>query len=56
MMCILTNYVICVPLTDKSADTLVITYVTEVYCLFGGSRKSPYQIMEVNSKTLHFQK
>ena len=51
----LTNYVICVPLTDKSADTVVSVYLREVYCRIGGSRKS-YLTIKVCSKPHYFQK
>ena len=50
-----TNYVICSPPTDKSADAIVSAYLKEVYCTLGGSRKS-YMTMEVSSKLTFFQR
>ena len=38
MIWMLTHYVICIPLKDKSVDTEVIAYLREVYCQIGGSR------------------
>ena len=35
----LTNYIICIPIPDKSSDTVVNAYLREVYCTFGGSQK-----------------
>ena len=34
-----TNYALCTPLSDKSADTVVNTYVKEVYCWLLWSQK-----------------
>ena len=45
----LTTYVICVPLTDQSADTVVSAYIRDVFCWFGGCRKS-YLVVEVSLK------
>ena len=39
MMCMLTNSVICVPIQDKSAGTVVSAYLKEVYFIFDGSGK-----------------
>ena len=39
MICMLNNYVICIPIPDKSADTVANVYLKEVYCRFGGSTK-----------------
>ena len=39
MIWMLTYYVICVTLTDKSANTIASAYLKEVYCLLGESRK-----------------
>ena len=39
VMCMLTKYVICIPLTDKYVDTVVSQDLGEVYCRLGGSRK-----------------
>ena len=50
----LTNYVICIPILDKSADIVVNAYLKEVYCRFGG-RKRFCQIMEVNLKFIIFR-
>ena len=33
------DYVVCIPLTDKSAYTVVRTYLKDIYCRFRGSRK-----------------
>ena len=35
VICMFTNYVICVPLVDKSAP-VVNAYLKEIYCRFGG--------------------
>ena len=35
--CMLTNYVMCIPLLNKSADVVVNASLTETYCRFGGS-------------------
>ena len=35
----LMNNVMCLPLNDKSANTVVNAYSREVYCRFGGSLK-----------------
>ena len=32
----LTNYLLCIPLIDKSADTVVSAYVKEMNCGFEG--------------------
>ena len=39
MIYMLTIYIICIPITDKSADTVVNAYLKEVYCRFRGSWK-----------------
>ena len=39
MICILTNNVICASLVEKSADTVVNTYLKELYCRFGRSHR-----------------
>ena len=39
VMCMLTNYVICVPLTNKSTATILKADLREVYCRIVGSRK-----------------
>ena len=39
VICMLTNYVICVPLIDKFADIAVSAYLREVYCRLGGIGK-----------------
>ena len=39
MICMLTYYIMCVPLVDKSADTVVNVYLKEIYCRFGGRQK-----------------
>ena len=36
---ILMNYVMCVPVVDKSANTVVNTYLREVYCRLRGRQK-----------------
>ena len=35
--CMLTNYVMCIPLVDKSADTVVSAYLKNIYCRLRGS-------------------
>ena len=35
----LTGFVLCAPLKSKKAKEIVQTYLDEVYCRFGGSRK-----------------
>ena len=32
VVCMLTTYVMCTPLIDKSADTAVLTYLKDIYC------------------------
>ena len=39
VICMLTSYVMCIYLADKSADTVVGTSLNNIYCEFGGSRK-----------------
>ena len=34
MNCMLTNYVMCLPLVDKSADVVVNTYFREINCRY----------------------
>ena len=55
VICVLTNYVICVPLVEKSADTVVNTYLKEIYRRFGGSWKKLSDIGSY-SKTCNFEK
>ena len=38
-MFMLTNYVKCIPMADKSAETVMSTYLKDIYCRLGGSRK-----------------
>ena len=37
--CMLTGYTWCIPIADKSAETIVRAYIREVYSKYGGSRK-----------------
>ena len=37
VICMLTNYVICIPIPDKSQDIVVNAHLKDVYCRFGGS-------------------
>ena len=39
VICMLTGYTWCVPIADKSAETIVRAYIKEVYSKYGGSRK-----------------
>ena len=39
VVCILTNFVICVPLTGKSAEKVEGAYLREVYCRLHRSRQ-----------------
>ena len=39
VICMLTGYTCCIPIPDKSAETIVKTYIREVYSKYGGSRK-----------------
>ena len=39
LICMLTNYVKCVPIPDKSKDIVVNAILKEVYCRFGGRQK-----------------
>ena len=39
VICMLTGYMWCVPIPDKSAETVVKAYVKEIYNHFGGSRR-----------------
>ena len=39
VICMLSGYTWCVPIPDKSAETVVKAYIKEVYNHFGGSRK-----------------
>ena len=34
------NYIMCVPLVEKSANTIVNKYIKEIYCRFRGSHKT----------------
>ena len=36
---VLSNYVFCIPTTDKTADLTVDTYLKEIYCQFCESHK-----------------
>ena len=40
VICMLPNYVICIPLTDQSADVVVNAYLREIYHRFVGSSKN----------------
>ena len=46
----LKNYVMCVPLIGKCADTVVNAYLREIYCTFEAV-KNLHLTMNVNSKT-----
>ena len=37
VICMLTNYIMCISIPDKSTDTVVNAYLKEVYYRFGGS-------------------
>ena len=39
VICMLTGYTWCIPIADKSAETVVKAYVRGVYSKYGGSRK-----------------
>ena len=39
VICMLTGYTWCIPIADKSAETIVKAYIREVYSKYGGSRK-----------------
>ena len=39
VICMLTGYTWCIPIPDKSAETIVKSYIREVYSKYGGSRK-----------------
>ena len=39
VICMLTGYTWCIPIVDKSAETIVRAYIKEVYSKYGGSRK-----------------
>ena len=39
VICMLTGYVICVPLKTKSAEEVIQAYMSQVYCVFGGSER-----------------
>ena len=39
VICMLTGYTWCIPISDKSAETIVKAYIREVYSKYGGSRK-----------------
>ena len=39
VICMLTGYTWCIPIADKSAETIVKAYIREMYSKFGGSRK-----------------
>ena len=39
VICMLTGYTWCIPIADKSAETIVRAYIKEVYSKYGGSRK-----------------
>ena len=39
VICMLTGYTWCIPIADKSAETIVKSYIKEVYSKYGGSRK-----------------
>ena len=38
VICMLTGYTWCIPIPDKSAETIVKTYIREVYSKYRGSR------------------
>ena len=39
VICMLTGHTWCIPIADKSAETIVKAYIKEVYSKYGGSRK-----------------
>ena len=39
VICMLTGYTFCIPITSKTAEEVVKAYVDNVYCKFGGSLK-----------------
>ena len=39
VICMLTGYTWCIPILDKSAETIVRAYIKEIYSKYGGSRK-----------------
>ena len=39
VICMLTNSVFCIPITDKTADAVVNACLKEIYCQFWGSCK-----------------
>ena len=55
VICMLTNYIICVYLTDLIPNTVVNTYFKEVYSRLDGNRKS-YPTIEVSLKIHCFWK
>ena len=39
VFCMLTGFTWCIPIPDKNAETIIKTYIKEVYMEYGGSRK-----------------
>ena len=54
VICMLTNYVMCIPLAGKSAATVVRTYLKDIYYRFRDTEKSDL-IMGMNSTIWHLR-